>query len=280
MRILPLFALAAMPFLVAACGGGGGGPAPLPAPRAFTPTISQNATGAMDASSVHVARQGTNQVAFTFRDGPLRDTVVICADHAQGACTVVGGPAGTIATARLEGRMSGSHAYAASLQLQQDAGGVLAPSFHRIYHAVPGTPNGARPALPQGVATYQGEFMAGAGIGAQSGIAEGAVTLTVNFDSGRVSGNMAGSLRELRTPVMASFNNIIIGQDGQFRSDATSSFQFENALAGGSVQGGFYGPTAQEAAGNFQVGNSTGGMSGIFLACRDTTAPCVSHGGR
>ena len=176
--------------------------------------------------------------------------------------------------------MAGNHAYAASLQLQQNAGGALSPSFHRIYHASPDTVTGARPALPQGVATYTGEFVAGAGVGAQSGIAEGAMTLTVNFDAARVSGNLSGSLRDHRTPVSGSFNNISVGQDGQFRSDANSSFLFENALAGGSVQGGFYGPTAQEAAGNFQIGNSAGGMSGIFLACQDTTRPCVSHGGR
>ncbi|MFN4057726.1 MAG: transferrin-binding protein-like solute binding protein [Roseinatronobacter sp.] len=276
-KVFPLTALVAAPFFISACGGGKSG-APLPPARAFTPTISQNGAGALETSTVHVARHGIDQVMFTFRDGPLRDAVVICADHAAGACTVVGGPAGTTATAQLEGRMAGAHAYAASLRLQQDTDGVLAPSFHRMYQALPGTPDGARPVLPQGVATYSGEFMAGAGVGGQSGIAEGAMTLTVNFASARLSGVMSGSLRDQGTAVSGSFNNVVLNPSGQFASDNSTTFQFENALAGGSVQGGFYGPTAQEAAGNFQLGNASGGMSGIFLTCRSTTAPCVSHG--
>lgn len=263
---------------MAACGGGKGGGA-VSVSQTFTSTISQTGTARQDASRVAVNRTESGAVQFTFSDGPLRDMVVICADHAGADCRVVGGPQGTSAQGgSLEGRMAGQHAYAGSLRILHDQGGVLQSSYHRLYQATPGTPAGAVPSLPTGLAQYTGEFMGGAGIGTESGIAEGGMILTVNFNSARLSGVMTGSMRDTQTPVTASFNNLTIERGtGQFTSDATSTFLFNNQLAGGSVQGGFYGPTAQEAAGVFELGNTSGGMSGIFVGCTGAAATCVRH---
>ncbi len=278
-RIFLVSALAASSTFLAACSGGGGGSAAAPS-RAFTATFSQLAGQAQDASRVHVAQHSANEVAFTFAEGPLRDAVVICADYAGGACRVVGGPAGTMATGTLEARMRGAHGYAASLRLNHSQNGALAPSHHRLHQAAPGTPDGTLPGLPQGLATYTGDFQAGAGIGGQGGIAEGRAVLTVNFDAGRVSGALDGSLRGTATTVSANFNNLTINPaTGQFETTADSTLSLNNQLAAGSVQGGFYGPTAQEAAGAFQMGTASGdGMSGMFLACQGMQPSCVSHG--
>ena len=275
-RFFTISALAGISLFAAGCGGGGGGAAGVT--RTFTGTLSQQSNVTQPSSAVHVSRRDTGEVMFTFADGPLKDMIVICQDHAGAACSVVGGPQGTLAQGTLDGRMSGQHAYAASLRIQHNQDGTLQNSFHRLYQATPGTPDGTVPGLPQGLGMYRGEFVGGAGLGAETGVAEGAVTLTVNFDSGRLSGVMDGSMRGTQTPITASFNNVSIdAATGQFASTGDSSFLFNNALAGGVVKGGFYGPTADETAGVFELGNPQGGMSGIFLGCKGAAPTCISH---
>ena len=274
-RFLTISALAGASLLVAGCGGGGGGGG---VARTLTGTLSQQGSVTQPSSAVHVSRRDTGEVMFTFADGPLKDMIVICQDHAGAACSVVGGPQGTLAQGTLDGRMAGQHAYAGSLRIQHNTDGNLTSSVHRLYQAAPGTPAGTVPGLPAGLATYAGEFVGGAGVGAESGIAEGAITLTVNFDAARLSGVMAGSMRDTQTPISASFNNVTLDTStGQFTSTGDSSFLFNNQLAGGVVKGGFYGPSADEAAGAFEMGNTQGGMSGIFLGCKGAAATCVSH---
>lgn len=279
-RTLSFTAMAGVSLFLAACGGGGskGGAAPVSVTRAPTATVSQMGTTALPPSRVEVSRNGADRVQFTFTDGPLKDMIVICADHAGAACTVVGGPDGTTAQGTLEGRMAGQHAYAGSLQILHNQDGALQRSFHRLYQAAPSTSPSVMPALPTGLATYTGAFMGGAGVGTETGIAEGGITLTVNFNSARLSGVMGGSMRGTGTPVTASFNNVTIAPGtGQFASDTSSTFLFNNLLGGGRVQGGFYGPNANEAAGVFELGSTAGGMSGIFLGCAGATASCVTH---
>jgi len=263
--------------LVAGCGGGSGGAPVASVSRALTATFSQGLGDDTQDSTVGISQQPTGEVVFNFNEGPLKDMIVICQDHSAGVCTVVGGPAGTAATGQLEARMSGQHAYAATLQLQHDRDGTLQNSFHRLYHAAPGTST-LPPVLPQGWSTFVGKFAGGAGVDGTNGIAEGDITLTVNFDSARLSGVMSGSINP-ETPVSATFNNVTIAPgSGQFTSDDTSTFTFNAERASGSVNGGFFGPTAQEAAGIFELGTQSGnGMSGIFVGCTDTTTPCVSH---
>jgi hypothetical protein len=269
-------ALAGVSLMVAGCSGGGGGGGGVT--RTLTGTLSQLSSVSQPSSAVEVTRRDTGEVMFSFVDGPLKDMVVICQDHAGAACNVVGGPQGTLAQGSLEARMSGQHAYAASLNIQHNKDGTLQNSHHRLYQATPGTAPGTVPGLPTGVGTYRGEFVAGAGVGAESGIAEGGITLTVNFNAGQVSGVMDGSMRGTATAVSASFNNVTIDSGtGQFTSTGDSSFLFNNALAGGVVKGGFYGPTADETAGVFEIGNTQGGMSGVFLGCQGAAATCVSH---
>jgi hypothetical protein len=281
-RIFTTSALAGIAMVVSGCGGKGGGGAPFaaaaPVARALTTTFSQGPSDLQNGSVVAISQTTAGEVVFRFTDGPLKDMIVMCQDHATGDCNVVGGPAGTVATGKLQGRMSGQHAYATTLQLQHDQDGTLQNSHHRVFHAAPGT-SSLPPALPRGFSTYDGKFAGGAQVGARTGLAEGDIRLTVNFDSARISGIMNGSI-ENDVPVHATFNNLAIARaTGQFASDATSSFTFNNQRATGAVSGGFYGPTAQEAAGVFEMGAESGdGMSGIFVACADTTAPCVSYG--
>lgn len=258
------------------CGNGGSGGGAAPVARSFTAVLSQNMAPQAEDSKVLATRRESGEIQFQFQGGALADMIVICADHSGAECRVVGGLEGTLREARQEGRMAGRYAYAGSLKLSHVRNGVIEHSFHRMYQALPGQEG--VPQLPAGVQDYQGDFMAGALVGGEGGIAEGAVHLTANFDSGTLSGAFAGGMRDTGTPVAASFNNVTVDPGtGQFASGAGSSFSFNGASAGGVVQGGFYGPQAQEAAGAFEIGAGNDGMSGIFLACTPPQPNCVSH---
>jgi hypothetical protein len=276
-RFFTTAAFAAMAAALAGCGGGGGS---APATRAATTTFSQMPDQTSANSGVRLSRDSTGDVVFTFVDGPLRDMVVICADATGAACRVVGGPAGTMAQGALDVRMAGQHAYAATLRVNHQHNGALGSSTHQLYDKSPDAALNARTTLPStGVVTYTGAFIAGAGVGGQNGIAEGSVDLTVNFASGRLSGVMSGTLRGTPTTIDASFNNVTVTPGtGAFASTADSSFMFNGSLGGGTVRGGFYGPTGTEAAGAFEMGSATGGgMSGVFMACQGATAGCISY---
>jgi hypothetical protein len=276
-RFFTTSAFAAMATALAACGGGGDS---APVARAVTATFSQMPDQTEANSGVRLSRGTTGDVVFTFVDGPLRDMVVVCADATGAACRVVGGPAGTMAQGALDVRMAGQHAYAATLRLSHEHNGALGSSTHHLHDMSPDAAAGTRATLPTtGIVTYTGAFIGGAGVGGQNGIAEGSVNLTVNFDSARLSGVMSGTLRGTQTTIDASFNNVTVTPGtGAFTSTADSSFMFNGALGGGTVRGGFYGPTASEAAGAFEMGSATGGgMSGVFMGCQGATASCISY---
>ncbi|MBR3370330.1 MAG: transferrin-binding protein-like solute binding protein [Rhodobacteraceae bacterium] len=281
-KVISGAALLGAAFFIAACSGGdsggGGGGAPV-VTRSFTSVLSQGVGAQGDASRVFVSLRESGEVQFQFEDGFLKDAIVICEDYSGASCRVAGGPAGTLETGTLEGRMAGEYAYAGSLRLDHAVDGQISQSYHRIYHSAPGSV-ATRPALPQGVQDYRGHFMAGAIVGGQGGIAEGGIAMTVNFDGGVLSGSMTGTLRDTTTEVRAGFNNVTIDrQTGQFATTDASTFTFNSQLAGGSAQGAFYGPQANEVAGTFDIGvNENNGMSGIFLGCRGVQDNCVSHG--
>lgn len=120
--------------------------------------------------------------------------------------------------------------------------------------------------------------MAGAIVDGAGGLAEGGITLLVNFDAGLLSGSMAGTLRDSSTEVWGNFNKVTIdAQTGEFVAGQDSTFTFRNAVAGGVLEGGFYGPDANEAAGAFEFGtDENNGMSGVFLACGAANPDCVT----
>ncbi|WFE73591.1 transferrin-binding protein-like solute binding protein [Roseinatronobacter sp. S2] len=272
-------------FFLSACSGGssGGGSSSgsksPSATRSFTSVLSQISGAPEEESRVLATMRESGEVQFQFEGGVLNDMVVICDDYSGASCRVVGGPDGTTESARLEGRMAGEYAYAGSLRLDHAKDGQIEHSYHRLYQSAPDRA-ATRLVMPQGVQDYQGHFMAGAIVDGQGGIAEGGIRMTVNFDTALLSGSMNGTLRDTDTAVRAGFNNVTIdGKSGQFASTDTSTFSFNGGAAGGSVQGGFYGPQANEIAGTFDIGvNETNGMSGIFLGCRGLEATCVSHG--
>lgn len=274
-------------FFLSACSGGsggagGGGSSSSKSPsatRSFTGVLSQISGAPEEESRVLATMRESGEVQFQFEDGILQDMIVICADYSGASCRVVGGPEGTTETARLEGRMAGEYAYAGSLRLDHTSDGEITHSYHRLYQSAPDRA-ATRLVMPQGVQDYQGQFTGGAIVDGQGGIVDGGIRLTVNFDTALLSGKMDGSLRDIGTPVSAGFNNVTIdGQTGQFASTNASTFTFNGGAAGGNVQGGFYGPQANEAAGAFDIGvNDQNGMSGVFLACRGLEASCVSHG--
>lgn len=275
-RIFTTSAVAVMAMALTACGGGGSAPVA----RAVTATFSQMPDQTEVNSGVRLSRDTTGDVVFTFVDGPLRDMVVICADATGAACRVVGGPAGTMAQGVMDVRMGGQHAYAATLRLSHQHNGALGSSIHHLFDTSPDAAVGASTNLPRtGIVTYTGDFIGGASVGAQNGTAEGSVELTVNFASARLSGVMEGTLRGTQTAVNASFNNVTVTPGtGAFASTSDSSFLYNGVAGGGTVRGGFYGPTGTEAAGAFEMGSTHGGgMSGVFMACQGASDSCISY---
>ncbi|MDD7970555.1 transferrin-binding protein-like solute binding protein [Roseinatronobacter alkalisoli] len=265
--------------VLSACGGGSSGGGAPAATRSSTSVLSQGTDAQEGTSRVFATLRESGEVQFQFEDGALQDMVVICVDYSGASCRVVGGPQGTLETATLEGRMAGEYAYAGSLRLDHATDGQITHSYHRLYQSAPASAP-TLPAMPQGVQDYRGHFMAGAIVNGEGGIAEGGIALTVNFDSALMSGTLNGTLRDSATDLRAGFNNVTIDQQtGQFAATNTSTFTFDGAVAGGTVQGGFYGPQADEAAGAFEIGlNDANGMSGVFLACQGLQDSCVSHG--
>ncbi|MCC5991008.1 MAG: hypothetical protein JJT99_00645 [Rhodobacteraceae bacterium] len=276
-RFLVVPPLLGAALVVSACSGGGSGGAGAVVSSA-SGVLSQNVGQQQAASQVLASRHASGKVQFLFEDGPLADMVVLCDDHSGASCSVVGGPEGTQQAAKLEGRMAGDHAYAGSLRLGHQKNGAIEYSYHRLYQATPDGSDRA-PGLPGGVHQYQGDFMAGAIVDGEGGIAEGGITLLVNFDAGLLSGSMAGKMRDSTTQLWGDFNKVTIdAQTGEFAAGPGSTFTFRDAVAGGALEGGFYGPDANEAAGAFEFGvDQNNGISGVFLACGADKPNCVSH---
>lgn len=274
MSISPTAPLLAVSLLtLAACSGGGksGGSTPLP-----LNALSSAPTGTVQQARADVSRAADGRILLSITDGPMAGMSMDCADATLGACLVVGGPAGTTANGTILERYRGQYAFVGNFSVLQVSEGALVSSSHLVHDASPDwTPTSMT--LPQGRISYSGRFSAGAGLASgQSGMIEGTVALVADFNEAVLAGQLSGGFAD-GTPVSASFNNLTINaSNGYFTTTENSVILFQGNVANGGIDGAFYGPDAQEAAGIFQFGNEAGGMSGIFLACQGADATCIT----
>jgi hypothetical protein len=256
--------------LVAACGGGSGStPAPAAPPNALT-----QASGGDQVSRAQVARH-ENGFIVQIEDGPLRDTTVLCRDMQGQNCTVLGDPSSVNGKATVLSQLQGQYAYASNISI----GAAQGRDFTQLLHA-PSMSGGAENVrLPQGVTSYSGDFRAGASLErtGESGMIGGTVLLDLNFDTARLNATFHGGFPDDGSPVTAQIIGATIDPaSNRIIATDTTRISFEGVNGGGMLDGAFYGPNAEEAAGIFAVGaTNLGGMSGIFLTCKGVTADCI-----
>lgn len=267
--------LAAAIFSLGGCLGGGGssGGAPqVQAPNA----ISQSSGNTVSTARADVSRASDGRILLRMTEGPMSGMSMTCTDATLGRCIVVGGPDGTSSEGTLLARYNGDYAFVGNFNvLQVTEDGIIGQS-QLVHAARPGSETG-NVQLPQGNVDYTGAFSAGAGLqDGPSGMVEGTVQMVADFNQAVLSIQMDGSF-ESGEHLSASFANITIDTaSGSFTATDDSVILFQGAVVdGGILDGAFYGPNAEEAAGVFSVGNDLGGMSGIFLACQGMRADCV-----
>lgn len=258
--------------VLVACGGGGGGaPARPDLPNALT----QGSSGDQ-ASRARIAPH-ENGFIVQIEDGPLRDTTVLCRDMQGQNCTVLGDPSKLTGEASVLSQVHGQYAYASNLSIGASEG----RDYTQLFHA----PSMSNPteniAMPQGVATYSGEFRAGAALERtnEAGMIGGTVQLDLNFDTERLNATFHGGFADGGSPVSAQIIGATIDTaSNRIVSTDTTRVSFEGVSGGGMLDGAFYGPNADEAAGLFAVGaTNVGGMSGVFLTCKGATPDCIQH---
>lgn len=278
--------LAGALLVLAACGGGssgggggGGSSAPEPA-RSLSqlhPADPANDSGTTEVqpSVARIYANGPGQIRMEMVEGPMEGMVVLCEDRTGASCQVNAARGGATGSGSLVARQKGNFAYVGMFAVDHLNNGVEYSNTHVVHDAEPGMGE-TRVTLPSGVARYDGQFVAGAGVGADSGMAHGSATILANFDSGAISGEMSGSLNDGAGPsVQVVFNGLELDRRARtFASTGESRIRFQDMRATGEIEGGFYGPNAQEAAGVFSFGNSAGGMTGMFLSCKDGVA-CI-----
>lgn len=218
-----------------------------------------------------------------FHNGDLTGVSVTC-NRAGGGTTVPECDAVNAESAYLVNELSGRYAYAGGFAINGHGPEGDQNSFVTI-HSGPGMNPDEETILPGESVGYRGRFQAGAGLTDNGtryeGRATGSVDLTADFTSGTLSADFAGALRDdtsdARVELVAGFDGAVIGPDGRFYNTDGTVFSFNGTEAWGELDGGFYGPNAEEVAGTFGFGNDSGGMTGIMLACSDyTQGNCVA----
>ena len=215
-----------------------------------------------------------------FHNGPMVGVGVRCT-RAGGGATVPECTAINADSAYLVNELSGVHSYAGAFAINgygpNDTDGFV------TVHAGPGANGPVQ--LPGASVDYRGQFQAGGSLnsGGQvfSGRATGSSTMTANFGSGTIDAQFNGHLRDdrsgLSTPMQAGFTDGVIDPNGRFFNTSDTTFSYGGNQAWGEVDGAFYGPNAEEAAGTFGFGNSQGGMTGIMIGCSEyNPANCIA----
>lgn len=266
-------------FLLTACGGGGGGDN---IDRNRVQVMSQfdgadpNANGEDTPDAVaRLYSAPDGQVRLEMTEGPMAGMVILCEDSAGLSCHVNAGGVGATGTGSLQHRLSGRFAYVGTFAVQHHNNGTTYNNTHHVHGANPSADT-HRVRLPDGSRQFDGQFVAGAGFGDTGGIATGDVMIFANFDTAVVSGTMDGALNDGAGPeISVVFNDLALDRaTAGFATTDASRITFADARAWGEIDGAFYGPQAEEAAGSFSFGNDAGGMSGIFLACQRGTT-CI-----
>lgn len=275
MRRHVIVPLAGVMMVLAACGGRGGGgfdPALRDTGRVlsnFDQADPNAPAGGAVASVARLYQTQDGRIRLDMIQGPLAGMVILCENRAAAECHVNAGGVGATGSGTLTARRVGNFAYVGQFVVSHDVSGVQFDNIHSVHGPNP-TRAPASVRLPGGVQQYSGQFAAGASVGNASGMASGTATLLANFDTATVSGTMNGALDTAGGPaVTAVFNGLRLDRNSaSFRMDDAARISFGGARAWGEIDGAFYGPNAQEAAGAFSFGNSLGGMSGVFLTCQ------------
>lgn len=256
--------------VLAACGGGSGGAPAQPAP----PNALTQGSGGDQASRARIAPH-ENGFVVQIEDGPLRDTTVLCRDMQGQNCTVLGDPSKVNGQATVLSQLQGQYAHASGVSI----GATEGRDYTQLFHAPALSSNVENVTMPQGVATYSGDFRAGAALERtnESGMIGGTVQLDLNFDTARLNATFHGGFPDDGSPVSAQVIGATIDPaTNRIVSTDTTRISFEGVSGGGMLDGAFYGPNADEAAGLFAVGaTNVGGMSGVFLACKGATPDCI-----
>lgn len=280
---------------LAGCMGGGSGvadvrPTTLDAsnPRSALDASGQGNSGGVmsrdgttplagvEATMVYNGNSGRSSGAnVQFHNGNMAGVGVNCS-RAGGGAVVPSCDTTNARAAYLVNELSGVHSYAGTFVVEGFGAGGAQNATVAI-HTSPSGQGRDRVQMPGGQSQYNGRFQAGGGVrdGGQmrNGVITGSVTLDVDFAQHSLDGAMTGSLyhdgTQTYVPVTAGFTNGVVGVDGSIYNGDATQMQFAGREAWGQLDGAFYGPNAEEAAGAFSMGNNQGGMTGIFIGCSD-----------
>lgn len=210
-----------------------------------------------------------------FHNGDLTGVSVNCSRAGGGAvvpeCDVVNAD-----SAWLVNELSGRYAYAGSFAINGHGPEGDQDSFVTI-HSGPGMNPDESVTLPGESVDYKGRFQAGGSVirdGVQyEGTGDGRIEMTADFTSGALSSDFIGFISDADgseyATIRAGFADAVIGPDGRFYNSDGTVFSYDGTQAWGELDGAFYGPSAEEAAGTFGFGNASGGMTGIMLGCTE-----------
>ena len=213
-----------------------------------------------------------------FHNGPLASTGVMCG-RAGGGATVPSCDEYGMDGAFLVNEVVGQHSYTGAFAVN----GIGADKRNGFVAIHAGHDDQA-PVLPTDSVQYRGTFQGGASLDDRglsfAGRASGTATLEADFASGTIDGVFTGALTDdksrVSTPLTAGFEGAAINADGQFFNTSLTTFTYAGRSASGELDGAFYGPTANEAAGAFGFGNSKGGITGVMVGCHeDSPANCL-----
>ncbi|MCC1482022.1 transferrin-binding protein-like solute binding protein [Roseibaca sp. Y0-43] len=216
-----------------------------------------------------------NGAGVNFHNGDLTGVSVNCS-RAGGGATVPECEVANAERAYLVNELSGTYAYAGSFAIEGHGPNGDQNSFVAI-HSGPGMSEDEFVQLPGDDVNYSGRFQAGAGVTRNGvtyeGRANGSMDLNADFNAGSLSGDFNGHIydesRDTYVELTAGFEDAVIGPDGRFYNTEDTGFSYNGSQAWGELDGAFYGPNAEEAAGTFGFGNDSGGMTGIMLGCSE-----------
>ncbi|MBR3369146.1 MAG: transferrin-binding protein-like solute binding protein [Rhodobacteraceae bacterium] len=216
-----------------------------------------------------------------FHNGPLVGVSIQC-DRAGGGAVVPECAAANAKSAYLVNELRGVHSYAGAFAVNGYGPDQNQNGFATVHSGPAAT---ERVNLPGSSVTYTGQFQSGASITTggtrYAGRASGTTQLDVDFAAGQLSGQFNGTLRDdatgQSTALTAGFQNAAVDPNARFFNTADTGFEYGGQQAWGELDGAFYGPNAEEAAGTFGFGNALGGMSGVMIGCSEYTGTnCIA----
>ncbi len=209
-----------------------------------------------------------------FHNGPMAGVGARCSRAGGGAGAPPECSAINASKVWLVNELSGEYAYAGAFAVEG-----FGPDSNQnglaTVHSGPGMGQSRFVELPAGSASYDGRFQAGGALTHNGQTFEGRISgnmdLAADFASGTMSGSFNGAIIDgrsgLQAPLSAGFSNAQIGLGGRFYNTGDTTFMYGGQQAWGELDGAFYGPGAEEAAGTFGFGNARGGMTGVMLGC-------------